>query len=223
MSAQFGLPAMTNRRTARPILYSFRRCPYAMRARLALLRSGTVCELREVKLSAKPPEMIAASAKATVPILVLPDGRVIDESLDIMHWALERQDPGRWLDTKDADCIAVNDGAFKDHLDRYKYCGHRASDASLHRAAAMIYVQSLDARLASKPWLGGPAPGLTDVAIMPFVRQFAQTDRPWFDSQALAYVHVWLAEWLASSLFQAAMLRVPPWKPGEEPVLFGAG
>jgi glutathione S-transferase len=84
-------------------------------------------------------------------------------------------------------------------------------------------VQSLNARLASKPWLGGPAPGLTDVAIMPFVRQFAQTDRPWFDSQALAYVHVWLAEWLASSLFQAAMLRVPPWKPGEEPVLFGAG
>lgn len=194
-----------------------------MRARLTLLRSATVCELREVKLSAKPPEMIAASAKATVPILVLLDGRVIDESLDLMHWALERQDPGRWHDTKDADWIAANDGAFKDHLDRYKYCGHRTTDANLHCAAAMVYVQSFNARLASKPCMGGPAPGLTDVAIMPFVRQFALTDRPWFDFQALAYVRVWLAEWLASSLLQAAMLRVPPPKAGEDPVLFGVG
>lgn len=217
---------MTNSAAARPILYSFRRCPYAMRARLALLARGTPCELREVKLSAKPPELIAASAKATVPVLVLPDGRVIDESLDIMRWALDREGPGRWLNSSDADWVAANDGAFKGHLDRYKYCERCVSDASSHRAAAMVYVQRLDARLALRPYQRYPAPDMTDMtdmAIMPFVRQFAQIDRAWFDTQPVPYAHSWLAGWLASSLFQASMLRVPAWTPGEEPVFFQAG
>ena len=133
MSGRFARPAMT----ARPILYSFRRCPYAMRARLALLVSGTVCGIREVKLSAKPAELIAASPKATVPVLVLPDRTVIDQSLDIMRWALGQGDPEGWLDRADDALIAANDGPFKHHLDHYKYPDRHQAEREVHRAAAL--------------------------------------------------------------------------------------
>lgn len=205
-----------------PILYSFRRCPYAMRARLALLASGTVCEIREVKLSAKPAEMIEASPKGTVPVLVLPDGAVIAESFDIMHWALDRNDPDRWRDRADIDLIAANDGPFKHHLDRYKYPERHASDAATHRAAGLDLLRVLEARLASQTHLSGDAPGLTDAAIMPFVRQFAQTDRDWFDALPLPRLQDWLKGQLASPLFQAAMVRLQPWRSGDTPICFPA-
>jgi glutathione S-transferase len=197
---------------AEPILYSFRRCPYAMRARLALLVSGTTFELREVKLSAKPPAMIAASPKGTVPVLVLPDGNVIDESLDIMRWALGRHDPEHWLEGDDRDLLQSNDGAFKHHLDRYKYPHRHGSDAHAHRAAGLALLLPLEDRLQRQPWLCGPNRSLTDAALMPFIRQFAATDRDWFDAQPLPAVQRWLATQLASPLFEEAMVRQDPWQ-----------
>ena len=204
----------------RPVLYSFRRCPYAMRARLALMVSGTVCEIREVKLSAKPAELLAASAKATVPVLVLPDGRVIDESLDVMRWALTNRDPEHWLDREDGALIAANDGPFKSHLDRYKYSGRHSSNPAEHRSAGAKILSALEERLAGHANLRGTRMGLTDAAILPFVRQFAETDRSWFDAQPLPRVHAWLERFLASPLFATTMLRLAPWRSGDEPTLF---
>jgi glutathione S-transferase len=206
----------------RPILYSFRRCPYAMRARLALLVSRTACELREVKLSDKPAEMIAASPKATVPVIVQPDGEVIAESLDIMRRALGRNDPEGWLERDDASLIAANDGPFKHHLDRYKYPDRHDSDPIGHRGEGLRLLQVLEARLALQACLSGARRGLTDAAIFPFVRQFAQVDRAWFDSQSLPRLRDWLERQLATPLFAAAMLRLPPWRPGDEPQVFFA-
>ena len=193
-----------------------------MRARLALLVSGTECEIREVKLSAKPVEMTTASPKATVPVLVLPDGRLIDESLDIMRWALGRHDPGQWRDREDAVLIAANDGPFKHHLDRYKYACRHASDPVEHRTAAMRQLQLLEVRLATQAQLCGTAMGFTDAALMPFVRQFAEVERLWFDAQPVPNLQGWLANHLTSPLFQAIMIPFSPWKPGDPPALFGA-
>jgi glutathione S-transferase len=194
-----------------PILYSFRRCPYAMRARLALLVSDTAFELREIKLSAKPPQMIAASPKGTVPILVLPDGRVIDESIDIMSWALRASDPEDWLAGDEPELIATNDGAFKHHLDRYKYPHRHDSDPVEHRAAALTLLAPLEDRLSHQPCLCGPTRSLTDAALLPFVRQFAATDPAWFAAQPLPGVQRWLAGQLASPLFERVMERFEPW------------
>ena len=190
---------------AEPVLYSFRRCPYAMRARMALLVSNSVFEIREVKLSDKPAELIAASPKATVPVLVLPEGRVIDESLDIMRWALGRHDPEHWLDGDDHALIEANDGAFKHHLDRYKYPERYGADAAEHRASGLLMLASLEARLTFRKFLCGEHRSLADVAIMPFVRQFAQVDRLWFDAQLLTAVQRWLSVQLASPLFARTM------------------
>ena len=204
----------------RPILYSFRRCPYAIRARLALLASGTICEIREVKLSAKPPELVAVSSKATVPVLHLSDGRVIDESLDVMHWALARNDPEGWLDRSDDALIAANDGPFKYHLDRYKYPNRHGTDPAEHRAAALELLRSLEARLQASPSLCGDLMGLADAALMPFVRQYAQTDRAWFDALPLPGLQAWLARLTGSPLFGVAMARLAPWKCGDAQILF---
>ena len=204
----------------RPILYSFRRCPYAMRARLALLVSRQACEIREVKLSAKPAELMAASAKATVPVMVLPDGAVIDESLDVMRWALRRHDPEGWLDGDDAALIAANDGPFKHALDRTKYPDRHGSDPAVHRAEALKFLETLEARLIGSANLCGPGMTLTDAVILPFVRQFAAIDRVWFASQPLPALQAWLARHLASALFDAAMIKLAPWQPGDTPVMF---
>lgn len=205
-----------------PILYSFRRCPYAMRARLAVLISGTTCELREVKLAAKPAEMLAASPKGTVPVLVLPDGAVIDESLDIMHWALTRRDPENWLAGLNTGLIAANDGPFKHHLDRYKYPDRHGSDPIRHRAAGVELLGVLEERLATTGQLCGPTRSITDMAIMPFVRQFAHTDRVFFDALPLPHLRHWLADHIASPLFEQAMIRPPIWHAGDQPLLWPA-
>lgn len=203
-----------------PILYSFRRCPYAMRARLALAVSGTRCELREVKLSAKPAAMLEASPKGTVPVLVLPDGEVIDQSIDIMRRALALRDPEGWLARDDAELIAANDGPFKRDLDCYKYPGRQDADPLDHREAGLAFLRELDARIAGAGQLCGSKRGLADAAIMPFVRQFAAVDREWFDTQPLPALKAWLKGHLASDLFQAIMLRLEPWSPGDQPVAF---
>lgn len=195
------------------ILYSFRRCPYAMRARMALLIGGEPFELREVVLHAKPAAMLAVSPKGTVPVLVLADGGVIDESLDIMRWALGRNDPEGWLAGDDHALLGRFDGAFKHHLDRYKYPDRHDSDPATHRAAALALLGELELRLASCANLCRDARALADIAIFPFVRQFAAVDRVWFDALPLPRVRAWLARHLADPLFERAMLRVPPWQP----------
>ena len=207
------------------VLYTFRRCPYAMRARMALAASGVPVRVREIILRDKPPEMLAASPKGTVPVLVLTDGRVIDESLDVMHWALAQNDPEDWLSADAAETarlIAQNDGPFKHALDRYKYADRHKTDAEAHRAAGMDILTGLAARIgAHGGQLLGPRPTLADIAIFPFVRQFAATDRIWWEAQALPRVRAWLDRHIGSALFERAMLRVPPWRPGDAPVRLG--
>lgn len=208
--------------TALPVLYSFRRCPYAMRARMALWISGTTCELREIKLSAKPPELLEASPKGTVPVLVLPDGTVIDESLAIMRWALARHDPEHWLAGNDAALIAANDGPFKHALDRYKYPSrYPGCDPLAHRAHGLHILMHLEDLFASAANLTGPHRALADVALFPFVRQFAHTDPDWFAAQPIPHVQAWLERHCGSELFAAVMGKFAPWSAGDAVVLFG--
>lgn len=190
-----------------PILYSFRRCPFAMRARLALAVSATGVERREVRLSAKPAELLAASPKGTVPVLVLPDACVIDESLDIMRWTLGLSDLEAWLDRADDALIAVNDGSFKHDLDRYKYPERHGADPLVHRAQGLQFLCEIDGRLSGGGHVGGSARGFTDAAIVPFVRQFAAVDRVWFEAQPLPHLRRWLDAYLGSALFQSIMAR----------------
>lgn len=196
-----------------PVLYSFRRCPYAMRARLALAISGTRYELREVRLADKPAAMLSASPKGTVPVLQLASGAVIDESLDIMRRVLEVSDPENWLARDDRALIAINDGAFKQDLDRYKYPDRHDCDPLVHRQRGLDFLREIDARLAATGQLCGPDRGFADATIMPFIRQFAATDREWFGALPLPDLKTWLAWHLASDLFQTIMVRVPPWSP----------
>ncbi|MEP2102754.1 MAG: glutathione S-transferase [Parasphingorhabdus sp.] len=207
-----------------PILYSFRRCPYAMRGRMALLISETPVRLREVVLRDKPEEMIAASPKATVPVLVQDDGTVIDESLAIMHWALDRNDPAAWLNDAQAgaDLITEADSDFKDNLDRYKYpTRYDDVDPMAHRSAGLAFLEKLEKSLAAKGQLLGNQPRLADFAIFPFVRQFANNDRDWFDAQSLPALQKWLAGHLQSDLFVTTMKKYPQWKTGDPEPLFG--
>lgn len=203
------------------VLYSFRRCPYAMRARLALAASGTRYELREVRLSDKPPELFSASPKGTVPVLQTGDGVVIDESLAIMRWALQTRDPEGWLARDDQPLIATTDSMFKYHLDRYKYPDRHGSKPDVHRDIGLRFLQDLDARVAAAGQLCGSKEGLTDAAILPFVRQFARVDSAWFETQPLPDLKSWLARHLASRLFASIMHRFAPWSQGAQPVYVG--
>ncbi len=206
-----------------PILYSFRRCPYAMRARMAMRISETQCELREVLLADKPDAMVEASPKATVPVLHLPGGGVIDESIAVMDWALARNDPANWRDNQDEDAdtlIAANDGPFKNHLDRYKYHTRYDYDPVEHRTAALEILRGLEARLAKHRFLCGEKRSRADVAIFPFIRQFAATDRDWFEAQDLPHLQAWLDAHLQWGLFKSIMPKREPWKPGDPVTLF---
>ncbi len=201
-----------------PVLYSFRRCPYAMRARLALYASGIAVEHREVELKNKPVCMLAASPKGTVPVLVLADGQVIDESLDIMRWALQAQDPLHWWPNDPLRLAATmalieeNDGPFKYALDRYKY-PHRfgLADGMDWRDAGAKYLLRLEAVLVNQPQLAGERQGLCDAALAPFVRQFAHTDKAWFAAQPWPHLAHWLAEFEASAAFAVIMHKHNPW------------
>lgn len=213
---------------ALPVLYSFRRCPYAMRARLALAVSAQACELREVLLRDKPPELLAASPKATVPVLVQLDGQVLEQSLDIMLWALQRQDPGHWLapeigtlETMLALVTRFDDG-FKQQLDRYKYPGrYPGAVASNHRDAGAAYLAQLEEQLsAGHAHLFGSRVALADMAIAPFVRQFAQTDKSWFDAQPWPHLQAWLAAFTASGLYLQTMQKFPRWAAGSPGIRF---
>jgi glutathione S-transferase len=208
-----------------PVLYSFRRCPYAMRARLALAVSQTRCELREVVLKDKPPQLKNASAKATVPVLVLADGAVLDQSLDILHWALRRHDPEGWLAVDPAhdaeSLIARCDQDFKFHLDRYKYAArYEAGAGALHQAEASTCLADWNARIAAGGYLCGNRRSYADVAIAPFVRQFAAHDAAWFASQPWPALQAWLAAFTQWPLFTRAMQKYAPWTPDQPPSFF---
>lgn len=205
--------------SAEPVLYSFRRCPYAIRARLALAISQAPYVLREVHLARKPSEMLEASPKGTVPVLVLADGTVIEESIQIMRWALQCNDPESWLQRDDTALIAHNDGPFKHDLDRYKYPDRHESDPMAHRQQGMEFLHVLEARLSDQAYLCGSTRGIADAAIMPFVRQFAAVDSDWFAAQPIPRVRTWLADALESELFLEVMFRVAPWAPGDDDLI----
>lgn len=273
-----------------PILYSFRRCPYAMRARLALFASGTRCRLREVVLRDKPAALLQASPKGTVPVLVLSEGKVLEESLDIMLWALQQQDPQNWLAPEEGslqamlDLIQECDERFKHSLDRYKYPGRftaellqarqegpahisgniadpvsdesadhvavtddtpdrQVAESSLaensdeaagedidnaalsawaveHRDVGAAWLATLEAKLQHSSWLFGRRPALADMAIAPFVRQYAHVDKEWFDAQPWPGLQAWLRNWMESDLFAGVMAKYRPWTPDSAGELF---
>ena len=208
-------------------LYSFRRCPYAMRARLGVLFAGLQVELREVTLKNKPAQMLAISPKGTVPVLRLADGAVIDESRDIMVWALEQQDPQGLLDATVLDqanaLIEQNDNEFKYWLDRYKYADrHVEMTQTEYRQRGEGFLQVLESLLESRAYLLGDAPTIADIGVMPFVRQFAHVDRDVFNQLPYPNLQRWLQGWLAHPLFLQTMIKVPVWQEGDEVVVFPA-
>ncbi len=214
MSAQHNLP----------ILYTFRRCPYAMRARLALYYAGIKLELREIVLRDKPAPMLEISPKGTVPVLQLADGSVIEESMDIMRFALSQNDPDGWLDydTKQGDTlIAQNDTSFKAALDRYKYpARYPDEDCSNARENCEAFITALDARLKLHQYLCADQITLPDSAIFPFIRQCAHVDRQWFEALPTPHVQKWLSAHLAGARFKSIMDKFGPWKEGATPLLW---
>ena len=194
-----------------PLLYSFRRCPYAIRARLAIAISGVAVEIHEVDLKAKPAEMLALSPKGTVPVLVLPDGGVIDESLDIMLWALRQRDPlgmleGHCDDAK--ELIQRNDIEFKSALDRYKYPERYPEFSMQHyRAQGENFLSELNQRLDMKRYLFGDRVSVADLALLPFIRQFAQVDRAWFDGSPYTNLCDWMDTLTSSDVFIEVMKK----------------
>ena len=211
------------------ILWSFRRCPYAMRARLAIAASGVQVELREIVLRDKPAAFVTASAKATVPVLQCADGQVLEESRDIMFWALGRNDPENWLAPLQADRHRVDqffnqlDGVFKTDLDRYKYASRFDPEkALLHRTQGAVTLQEFDNVLAHQPALSGAHLALLDYASLPFIRQFRIADEAWFDAQPWPHLHAWLQAFLASSRFAAVMAKYLVWQDGETAITFPA-
>lgn len=204
--------------TTAPLLYTYRRCPYAMRARLALLQAGVAFDAFEIVLRDKPAELLTLSPKGTVPVLRLPSGQVLEQSLDIMHWAFEHTgDAQGWWARAQSDenlaLLAACDGPFKHHLDRTKYPARFGEDAALkahHREQAVaVLLRPLAERLQIAGQLGGDVPCAADIAIFPFVRQFASVDPAWWHQQPLPALMVWLGGWLSHPLFHSAMTRLP--------------
>ncbi|MDR2333839.1 MAG: glutathione S-transferase [Burkholderiaceae bacterium] len=207
--------------SALPVLYSFRRCPYAIRARLALAYSGFACELREIKLRDKPQALLQVSPKATVPVLVLTDSRVIEQSLDIMLHALQASDADGWLQPTNGTQQAMlalierNDRYFKPALDRSKYPDRHGSDEVAEAARiADEWLGSLDEQLAATGYLLGVNPGLADMALRPFVRQFAHIDKDAWARKPWPHLQAWLQRWMDSALYAEVMETYPVWVPG---------
>ncbi len=214
-----------------PILYSYRRCPYAMRARMAIMASGLQVEQREIVFWDKPDEMLDASPKGTVPVLILPDGQVIDESRDIMLWALSQCDALNWLPLVKGDftemlsLIDVCDNEFKMHLDHYKYA-ERFPEAlpEVYRLRGEVFLQTLEALLAhsfsvSKLLaLNGQRVSMTDIAVFPFVRQFAHVDKQWFEQSAYRYLKAWLKQHIEAEYFASIMKNRPVWQASHAPL-----
>lgn len=203
-----------------PVLYSLRNCPYAMRARLAIYKSKQAVELRDVVLSNKPAEMIIASPKATVPILVLTNSKVIDESLDVMLWALGESDPENLLHAANTDrvlnLVDLFDSEFKPRLEAYK-CAKRYHESNVQecRQACELYIQNLEQRLMSHHYLIDENESMADIAILPFIRQFAKVERQWYLQSPYPKVRDWLNQYLQSAMFNKVMTKYPLWTSGQ--------
>lgn len=203
------------------ILYSFRRCPYAMRARMAIAVSGIKVELREVVLRDKPQALLELSPKATVPVLQTNEGTIIDESLDIMHWALQQSDPENWLAIIDHDLITNNDGDFKHWLDRYKYADRYPKQSEqFFRQQGEKTLFRLEQCLIKTRYLSSQSITLTDIALFPFIRQFAFVDINWFEQTPYPNLQNWLNTFISSPLFIRVMKKYPPWQKESDPVIF---
>ncbi len=221
---------MTLHADATPVLYSFRRCPYAMRARLAIASAGFQVELREILLRDKAPEFITASPKATVPVFLLPDGTAIEESLDIMMHVLGLTDPEGLLSPTSGTLaemcalISKSDGPFKSALDRYKYANrYEGADPVSERNKAALFLHRLNDRLTSNHgFLFGTRISLADIAILPFIRQFANVDRAWFDCQDWPALIEALNNFTGSTRFTAIMTKYARWHSGDAPTFFGS-
>ncbi|MEP1201613.1 glutathione S-transferase [Tateyamaria sp.] len=206
-----------------PILWTFRRCPYAIRARLAIASAGVKVELREILLRDKPPAFLETSASATVPALRLAD-QVLDESRDIIVWALEQNDPHHLLNMprEGWDLIGENDGPFKSALDHTKYASrYPGVDPQIERGKAAAFLINLDAQLRGQTALYGNQTTVADLAIFPFVRQFANVDREWFDAQPWPSLIVWLDTFMQSEAFAHVMTKYARWSEGDAPTWFG--
>ena len=222
-----GRELMIEKTTRLPVFWSFRRCPYAMRARLAVCSAGIQVELREILLRDKPDAFLKASPKGTVPVVELADGTVIEESRDVMQWALSQNDPDGWLDVQHRDpegtaaFLDALDGPFKTHLDRYKYASRFDPEAALtHREEGAAMLAEFDTKLAAQPSLSGKKNGLLDSTTLPFVRQFRIADPVWFDVQPWPHLHHWLQTFLASGQFAAVMKKYAVWQEGDVVVTF---
>tara|TARA_R110001592_G_scaffold167131_2_gene402499 strand:+ start:1671 stop:2309 length:639 start_codon:yes stop_codon:yes gene_type:complete len=209
--------------TKLPILYSFRRCPYAMRARMAIAYSQQHLELREVILKQKPESLFSYSPKGTVPVLVLPNGSVIDESIDIMLWALAINDPDDWQNkiSEQQGLIEQNDGSFKANLDKYKYADRYPEQSELfYRESCYDFLDELEERLSRQRYLFSDQYSLADIAVFPFIRQYAHVDLTWFENHTWHEVSRWLNEFKSSELFTSIMLKYPAWSEEDLPRLF---
>lgn len=210
-------------RNSKPILYSFRRCPYAIRGRMCLYKAGFTIELREIELKNKPVQMLQASPKGTVPVLILPDGSVIDESLDIMKWALEQRDPDGWLNGDKAEMeflIDRNDIRFKQALDRYKYPSRYPNeDCTKAREICTEILSELNVRLEKHQQILSNNITIVDIALFPFIRQFAFVDKSWFNNLPVPHLQKWLQEHLDSALFKAIMIKFRIWELDRQPIL----
>lgn len=205
----------------RPVLYSFRRCPYAMRARLAVASSGVEVELREILLRDKAAAFLEASPKGTVPVLVGED--VIEESIEVMDWALAQSDPEGLLygGTAVRELVERCEVEFKGHLDRFKYAvRYEGVDPGEERKLASVYLRELDGLLVERKYLFGDRIGFADIGIAPFVRQFANTDRAWFDAQDWVHLRGWLDRFVQSDRFANIMTKYPKWEAGDAVTLF---
>lgn len=212
-----------------PILYSFRRCPYAIRARLALCQAGVPVQLREVDLRHKPAALLAVSPAATVPVLDGGPGAVLVHSLDIMRWALRQHDPDHWLTRGDAalnqQLVDTNDRDFKQALDRYKYANRHPdrTQAEYREEAVACLIAPLEAALTGQDYLGGELAGWADAAIFPFVRQFAGVDPAWWQTAPWPATRRWLERWQQGRLFADCMHKYAVWEPSASPVRFPPG
>lgn len=211
----------------RPILYSFRRCPYAIRARLAIKYSNIEVELREVDLNNIPGALTKISSDETVPVILEADGKVIDESWDIVKWAVKQNDPDSWLGDEasfeiDAEMLVeINDYSFKSDLDHYKYADRFPEHTMEHyRSQGEEFLAELEERLSSSNYLSSDSLSISDIAVFPFIRQFASVDKDWFDSAPYPKVQNWLMQLLESELFNSVMDKYPLWQEGDEPVIF---
>ncbi|UPW17475.1 glutathione S-transferase [Agarivorans sp. TSD2052] len=205
-------------------LYSFRRCPYAMRARLAIAVSNTPVLLREIILKHKPSEMLDISPKGTVPVLQLESGNVIDESVDIMLWALQQADPQAWLAPDYPSMlqwIEQNDKQFKPLLDKYKYAVRFPEQSPQdYRQQGEAFLQKIEQQLSQTRCLMGEQQSLADMAILPFIRQFASVDLRWFEQAPYPYLQAWLKHFIDSALFRSIMQKYPTWLDSQQEIRF---